>query len=70
MRGPSGNSKLPPAKRHLSVQSGERDISQGGNSVPSIIQGQNSTALSSLNNSRVADITQCVAATPSVTLRR
>jgi hypothetical protein len=69
-RGPSGNSQLPPAKRRVSVPAGERDTSQGGSSVPSTIQGQNSTPLSSLNNSRVADITQRVASTPSATLRR
>jgi hypothetical protein len=70
MRGPSGNSQLPPAKRCVSGPAGERDTSQGGSSVPSTIQGQNSTPLSSLNHSRVADITQCVASTPSTTLRR
>jgi hypothetical protein len=69
-RGPLGNSQLPPAKRRVSVPAGERDTSQGGSSVPSTIQGQNSTPLSSLNNSRVADITQRVASTPSATLRR
>jgi len=56
-RGPSGNSQLPPAKRCISVPAGERDSSQGGSSVVSTIQGQNSTPSSSLNNSRVADIT-------------
>jgi len=69
-RGPSGNSQLPPAKRRVSVPADERDTSQGGSSVPSTIQGQNSTPLSSLNNSRIADITQHVASTPSATLRR
>jgi len=67
--GPSGNSQLPPAKTHVSVPAGERDTSQGGCSVPSTIQSQNSTPLSSLNNSRVADITQHVASTLSATLR-
>jgi hypothetical protein len=70
MRGPSGNSQLPPAKRRVSMPAGERDTSQGGSSVPSTIQGQNSTALSSLNNSRIADITQRVASTLSATLQR
>ena len=43
MRGPSGNAQLPPAKRCVSVPAGERDSSQGGSSVASTIQGQNST---------------------------
>jgi len=55
-QGPSGNSQLPPAKRRVSVPAGKRDSSQGGSSVASTIQGQNSTPSSSLNNSRVADI--------------
>jgi len=63
-RGPLGNSQLPPAKRRVSVPAGERDSSQGGSSVASTIQGQNSTLSSSLNNSRVAEIT------PSATQRR
>jgi len=57
MRGPSGNSQLPPAMRRVSVPAGERDSSQGVSSVASTIQGQNSTLSSLLNNSRVADIT-------------
>jgi hypothetical protein len=69
-RGPSGNSQLPPAKRRVSVPVGERDSSQGESSVPSTIQGQNSTPSSSLNNSRVADINQRVTSTPSATQRR
>jgi len=68
--GPLGNSQLPPAKRRVSVPAGERDTSQGGSSVPSTIQGQNSTPLSSLNNSHVAVITPRVASTPSATLRQ
>jgi hypothetical protein len=68
-RGPSGNSQLPPPKRRVSVPAGERDSSQGGSSVRSTIQGQNSTPSSSLNNSRVADITQRVTSTPSATQR-
>ena len=63
-RGPSGNSQLPPAKRRVSIPAGERDSSQGGSSVSSTIQGQNSTPSSSLNNSRVANIN------PSATPRR
>jgi hypothetical protein len=69
-RGPSGNSQLPPAKSRVSVPAGERDTSQGRSFVPSTIQGQNSTPSSSLNNSRVAAITQLVASTPSTTQRR
>jgi hypothetical protein len=69
-RGPSGNSQLPPAKRRISVLAGERDSSQGGSFVPSTIQGQNSIPSSSLNNSRVADITQHVASNPLTTQRR
>ena len=42
-RGPSGNSQLPPPMRRVSVPAGERDSSQGGSSVRSTIQGQNST---------------------------
>jgi len=69
-RGPSGNSQLPPAQRHDSVPAGERDSPQGGRSVASTIQGRNSTPSSSLNYSRVADITQCVTSTPSARQRR
>jgi len=69
-RGPPGNSQLSPAKRRVSVPAGERDSSQGGSFVPSTTQGQNSTSSSSLNNSRVADITQRVASTTSTTQRR
>jgi hypothetical protein len=68
--GQSRNSQLPPAKRHVSVLVGKRDSSQGESSVPSTIQGQNSTPSSWLNNSRVADINQCVTSTPSITQRR
>jgi len=53
-----GNSQLPAAKRRFSVLAGERNSSQGGSSVASTIQGLNSVPSSSLNNSRVADITQ------------
>jgi len=66
-RGPSGNSQLAPAKRRISVPAGERDSSQGGSSVASTIQGQNSTPISSLNNSHVADINQRVTSTLSAT---
>jgi len=68
-RGPSGISQLPPAKWRVSVPAGERDSSQGGSSLASTIQGQNSTPSSSLNNSRVADITQNITSTPSATKR-
>jgi len=67
--GSSGNSQLPHAKRRVSVPAGGRDSSQGGRSVPSTIQGQNSTPSSLLNNCCVADITQCVTSTPSATQR-
>jgi len=67
---PSGNAQLPPAKRRVSTLAGERDSSQGGSSMASTIPGQNSTPSSSLNNSGVADITQCVTSTPSATQRR
>ena len=63
-RGPSRNSLLPTAKRRVPVPAGEMDSSQGGSSAASTIQGQNSTLSSSLNNSRVAEIT------PSTTQRR
>jgi len=66
--GPWGNSQLPPTKTRVFVPPRERDTSQGGSSVPSTIQGENSTPLSSLNNSRVADITQRLVSTPSTTL--
>jgi len=69
-RGPSANSELPPAKRRVSVPAGERDSSQGGSSVPSKIQGTNSTPSSSLNNSRIADVTQPVTSTPFAIQRR
>ena len=54
--GPLGKSQLPPRKRLISVLAGKRDSSQGGSSIASTIQGQNYTPSSSLNNSRVADI--------------
>jgi len=62
-RGPWGILQLPPAKRRVSVPAGERDSSQGGRSIASTIQGQNSTPTSSRNNYRFADIT------PSATQR-
>jgi len=66
-RGPSGNFQFPPGKRWVSILAGDWDSSQGGRSVASIFQGQNSTPSSSFNNSRVADITQHVTSTPSTT---
>ena len=69
-RGLSGNSQLPPATRCVSVLAGERDSTQGGSSVASTIQGQNSVPSSSLNDSRVADISQRVTSTQSATQRR
>jgi len=69
-RGPSGNSQLPPAKRRVSVPAGKRDSTQGGSSVASTIQGQYSIPSSSLNNSRIADISQRVTSIPSAAQRR
>jgi hypothetical protein len=68
--GPSGNSQLPHAKGHVCIPVGKRDSTQGASSVPSTIQGHNSTPSSSLNNACVADINQCVTSTPSATQRR
>jgi hypothetical protein len=68
-RGPLGNSLLSPAKRGVHVQAGERDFSHRGSSVASTIHGQNSTPSSTLNNSRVANITQQVTSTRSTTQR-
>ena len=68
--GPRCNSQRPPAKTQVSVPAGERDSTQAGSSVASTIQGQNSTASSSLNNSRVADNTECVTSAPSTTQER
>jgi len=65
--GPSGDSQLPPAKRHVSVPAGKRNSSQGKSSVASTIEGRNSTPSSSLKNTRVADITQPVISTPAAT---
>jgi hypothetical protein len=70
MRGPSGNSQLPPANGRISIPVGERDSSQSESSLPSTIQGQNSTPSSSLNNSRVADFNQHLTSTPSTTQLR
>jgi hypothetical protein len=55
-RGPSGCSRLPPAKRRISIPAGKRGSFQGGFTVASIIQGKDSILSSSLNNSRIADI--------------
>jgi len=54
----------------VSVLAAERDSSQVWSFVRSTIQGPNSTHSSSLNNSRVADITQRMACTPSTTQPR
>jgi hypothetical protein len=67
MCGPLGNSQLSPAKTRIFVPAGERDSSQGGSSVASTIQDQNSIPSSSLNNSHIEDITQCVTSTLSAT---
>jgi len=68
--GPSRNSQLRSAKRPVSVLAGLWDTFPGGSSIPYTIQGQNSNPLSSQNYSRLADITQCMASTPSATLPR
>lgn len=61
--------QLPPAQSCISVPAGERDSSHGDSSIASAIHGPNTTALSLLKNSQVADITQCVSSTPSATQR-
>jgi len=66
---PSGTWQLTPAERRVSVPAGERDTSQAGSSIAATIQGQNCTPCPSLNNSRIADITQRVTSTPSATQR-
>jgi hypothetical protein len=66
-RGPSGNAQFLLAMRCVSVPAGERGSSQGGSSVPSTMHSQNSTPASLLNNSGIADITQCVTCTLSAT---
>jgi hypothetical protein len=60
--------RLPP-KRRISVPADVMYSSQGGSSVPSTIQGQNSTPSSWLIDSLVADNTQGVTCTPSTTQR-
>jgi hypothetical protein len=67
---PPRNSQLPPSKRRVSVLVGERDTSPGGSFVPSTIQDLKSMPSSSLNYSRVADITQRMSPTPSTTLQQ
>jgi len=57
MRGPLGKPQGPPAERRVAVPAGKRDSSPGGSSVVSTIQGQISTSSSSLNDSRVTNIT-------------
>ena len=64
------NTQSPPAQRRVSERTGERDSSQGRSSIASGIQSQNSTPLSSLYDSRVADMTQNMTSTPSATQRR
>ena len=56
--------------RCIFASDGERDSSQGQSSVHWTIQGQNSTPSSSLNNSRVAHITQSVTSPQAATQRR
>jgi hypothetical protein len=66
---PLGNSQFPPAERRVSIPAGGRFSSQGWSSVPCSIQGQNSTSVSSLNDSRVGDITQLMTSTQSAQRR-
>jgi len=66
---PSGDSQLLAIERLVSIPAGESDSSQGVSSSASRFQGQNSTASSYLNNSRVADIIQCVTSTWSTAQR-
>jgi hypothetical protein len=66
---PSGNSQRPPAMIRITAPAGESDPSEEGSAMASAIPGQNSTILSWLNNSRVADITQLLTVTTSCTQR-
>jgi len=68
--GSLGNSQLPTAMKRVSVPAGEKDSPQEWSSVASTIQGQISTPSFSLNNSRIADATQCLTSTPSATPQR
>jgi len=61
---------FPLRRDRVSAKAGERDSSQGESSVASTIPGQNSTPLSSLNYSGVADIAQHVAVTQSAAQRQ
>jgi len=61
---------FPAPKRRIPVLAGDRDYSQGGSSVASTMQGQNSNPSSALNNSRFADMTQRVTSTASTALGR
>ena len=63
-------SKLPLAQGCLSIQTGDRDSFQWGSSVASTHLGQNSTPSLSRNNSRIADITQCIPSSLAATLQR
>jgi hypothetical protein len=65
LREASGNSQPLPGKWCVSILAGERDSTQGGSSVVSTIEGTNSSPSSSLNNSRMADISQRVNSTLS-----
>jgi hypothetical protein len=68
--GALGYSQLAPGMRRVSIPVGKRDSSQGGSSIPSTIQGQNSTPSSWRKNSCIAEINQRVASTLSATQRR
>jgi len=64
------NSQDLSATRQISVLALQRDSSQGGSSVASTINGQNSTPSSPLNNSQVPDITYHMTSTLSATHQR
>jgi hypothetical protein len=66
---PYRHSELPGGKRCISVPAGERDLSQGGSSVASTVQGQNSTPSLAPNYSHIADITRRATSTRSATQR-
>jgi len=66
----SGDSQVPPAKIHVSIPACERDAPEGGSSEASSFPGQNSSPSLLLNNSGVADITQCATFSLSATQGR
>jgi hypothetical protein len=68
--GPSEISQLQNAEKRVSLPVRESDCSEGGSSVPSTIQGQNSTRPSWFNSSRVGDFNEWVTSNPSDSRRR